>query len=394
MGAELQKILFVYPAFGGISGGLGVTVHALETFVRAGHPIQLLTFEPPSVATLNSQFATSLAPTDFTVLRVHPIWRRLISGFPTPISLLENALIAVMARNVLTRCPDQLVVTTNGEMQLPSPGLQYIHYPHRYTARAEIDYKWYHRIPGAVPLYRHLCTAIAAPPGTDFRWNVSLTNSRFIQALCREHLHLESTVVYPPIQFSGRTADLPARDFRFIMPGRINPGKQILSVIDVLKAVRSRGFCVQLSICGAWDADPEFAGQLQRAISNEHWIKVKRDLSRRDLENEMGESHFGIHAMVGEHFGMVIAEMQNAGLTVFAHHSGGPREILESTPELLFHSPPDAVDRICRVLSSRGEIKRLNALSRTSAKRFSLEAFQHGLLEGLRRIPQALPSKK
>jgi glycosyltransferase involved in cell wall biosynthesis len=63
----------------------------------------------------------------------------------------------------------------------------------------------------------------------------------------------------------------------------------------------------------------------------------------------MTQHRYGIHGMVGEHFGIGVAEMQRAGCIVFAPERGGPAEIVGDS-RVLYASAEDAIEKIDRVL--------------------------------------------
>ena len=97
----------------------------------------------------------------------------------------------------------------------------------------------------------------------------------------------------------------------------------------------------------------------------------------------MGHSQFAIQAMVDEHFGMATAELARAGCLVFAHDSGGTREVLDDAPALLWRTEADAVERI--LAADPGAASRL----RERAARFSPQAFVDGFLACVRAIRSA-----
>lgn len=88
----------------------------------------------------------------------------------------------------------------------------------------------------------------------------------------------------------------------------------------------------------------------------------------------MARHRYGIHGMVDEHFGMAVAEMARAGCVVFAHDSGGQREIV-ADDRLLHASDDDAVRKIERVLADRSTQARLREQLRARSERFSAESF-------------------
>ena len=75
------------------------------------------------------------------------------------------------------------------------------------------------------------------------------------------------------------------------------------------------------------------------------WARAHLDLSREDLVTLMSRNRYGIHGMVGEHFGIAVAELVQAGCVTFVHDVGGPVEIVGPHSSLLYTSEPDGVEK-------------------------------------------------
>jgi len=88
----------------------------------------------------------------------------------------------------------------------------------------------------------------------------------------------------------------------------------------------------------------------------------------------MARHRYAIHGMVDEHFGMAVAEMARAGCIVFAHDSGGQREIT-ADPRLLYADDDDAVAKIEAVLADEAGQPQIGAALRERGSRFSSERF-------------------
>ena len=137
-----------------------------------------------------------------------------------------------------------------------------------------------------------------------------------------------------------------------------------------MKRIRDRyALDARLLIVGS-NVDTEYTTRIRGAAAREgNWIEFHEDLSRDQLNSLMGRSRYGIQAMEGEHFGMATAEMTRAGCLVFAHDSGGSREVLNDR-ELLWTSEDEAAVKFGRV-----DVEGLRQRLRAHADSFAVERF-------------------
>src|SRR5262245_42635165 len=155
----------------------------------------------------------------------------------------------------------------------------------------------------------------------------------------------------------------------------MSPETNVEGVIEILSDVRRRGHPVSLSIFGH-SQDPSYERRVRAAAGERgEWVSVALDLPRSSLLHRMARCRFGIHGMVGEHFGIAVAEMVRLGCVCFAPYDGGPAEILGGDERLLYRSPGDAVAKICAALEDPGRLASLRAQIDSRAKHFSSETF-------------------
>jgi glycosyltransferase involved in cell wall biosynthesis len=155
-----------------------------------------------------------------------------------------------------------------------------------------------------------------------------------------------------------------------------------LGVIDILAEVRLRGHPVSLLICGQRQV-PAYERQILAAVAaHRDWISIALELPRAELLERVARCRFGIHGMVGEHFGIVVAEMVRLGCICFAPADGGPAEILGGNADLLYASPEEAVAKICRLLERPDALTKARAHLEAQAPLFSVERF----VDGFRRV--------
>jgi glycosyltransferase involved in cell wall biosynthesis len=181
------------------------------------------------------------------------------------------------------------------------------------------------------------------------RENATLANSAYIrEAIYRTH-GIDAQILHPPVPGQFPSVPWEEKENAFVCAGRFSPEKELEKVIAILSGLRARGRKIVLQMVGD-DSNSSYAKRiLGLTRQNESWIQVHRDISRDELASLMTRQRYGIHGMVGEHFGIGVAEMQRAGCIVFAPECGGPAEIIGDS-RVLYASAEDAVEKIDRVL--------------------------------------------
>lgn len=235
--------------------------------------------------------------------------------------------------------------------------------------------RWFHRPPGVLPLYRWACARLAGYRGPEASRNRTLANSEWTATRVRDSLAgARVDVVPPPVLDSGPGLPWEERRNAFLLIGRLSPEKRVEKAISILERVRARGHEVRLDLVGSLDRRPYSERILRELPQRADWLTFHRDLPRAELDRKIGESRFGIHCMIDEHFGMAVAEMVRGGCLVFAHASGGPAEILEQG-DLLFTDEADAVEKIVAVLEREELRRRLRRELAARGRRYSAERF-------------------
>jgi glycosyltransferase involved in cell wall biosynthesis len=165
----------------------------------------------------------------------------------------------------------------------------------------------------------------------------------------------------------------------FVCLGRIYPEKRIEAIIDIMKGVRRLGHDVKLHIIGDTQETTygRNLGNLWRAESG--WIiQEGRQLGDRKAEL-LGNSAYGIHARPGEAFGIAVAEMITAGCIPFVPSQGGPAEIVDHHPALVYRNADEAINKIADMLGDRGLQAQVRKFIAKRAKQFSRDIFTHAM---------------
>jgi len=369
----MRRALVIDPGLNSPGGGTCVATFVLAA-LRRDFEVTLLSWHLIDFTAVNAAFGTDLAKSDFRLARVPDWWRRGLGLSPLPLMLLMGSLLQRHARAFLRREHFDLVVSTTNEVDVGVAAVQYIHYPWAYYPRPETDYRWYHRSP-LVRLYRAGSIGVSGTSKARVARNLTLVNSEWTSRRFRDWYGGNAQVLYPPVAVDRPPLPWSDRADAFACVGRISREKDILGVIDILAEVRRRGHQVSLVICGQRQDRAYERRIIAMAAVHRDWISIALDLPRAEFLERVARCRFGIHGMVGEHFGISVAEMVRLGCVCLAPADGGPAEILGGDASLLYSSPADAVAKICRLLDDPDALAAARAGLEKRAQLFSVERF-------------------
>ncbi len=369
----MRRALVIDPGLDSPGGGTCVAAHVLLA-LRQDFEVTLFTWHPVNFDPVNAAFETTLSAKDFRLLRVPDQWRHALRMTRLPLALLRGSLLQRYARALLRRERFDLVVSTTNEIDVGIRALQYIHFPWNYFPRPDVDYRWYHLRP-LLKLYRGLAIAISGGSDQGIAANETLVNSAWTGRRFEQWYGSRARVLYPPVPIDREPLPWAARADAFACVGRMSPEKNLEGVIEILARVRARGHSVSLVICGQRQVPAYERKIMAAAAPHRDWISISHDLSRAELIDRVAQCRFGIHGMVGEHFGIAVAEMLRLACVCWAPADGGPAEILGGDPALLYESRDDAVDKICRLLEDPTALTQARARLSARAPLFSAERF-------------------
>jgi glycosyltransferase involved in cell wall biosynthesis len=331
-------------------GGAGLSAYVLQA-LQAEYQVSIACMQPPAYEQLNFYFGTSLQADGFVHYQVPQWLQRLVACLPTPQALLRLNVLERFVKHLAQRHSFDVYFSTDNELSFPERGIQYVHFPRLSLPRPDVDYRWYHRLPGVLTLYRACCSRIGGATIASLRRNLTLVNSGYIASLVRALYGVEPQIVFPPV--AGNFAPQPwaTRHHRIVCLGRITPEKELPRVIEIVRRVRAQGLELPLLVIGPWDCSAAYVRTLRRLFEmHQDWITPRHNVGRAELVRLLAESRYGIHGMHDEHFGMAVAEMQRAGCLVFVPDYGGPQEIIGHESRLMYASIEEAVARIAAVL--------------------------------------------
>lgn len=360
-----MKILLVQRSLAPPGGGNAVAawmVHALA----GQHEIATVTESEWSPGTTNRFYGTAIPGNIRRYVAPAP-WRWLASMAEDRFTRLRMCSVLRHARTLASQF--DLLMSADNFAAFPEPGFQYVHFPA--LLRPE-PARW----SALVRPYFALCDQLLGAPWSDAARNLTIANSEWTAAGLERLGEVSRTVVlYPPVVDPGEGLPWDQRDNTFLCIGRFHPTKRLELAMAIIERVRASIIANARLIFVGSPVDDAYTARIRGiAAKVGSWIEFQEDLPRDQVNVLMRRSRYGIHAMVGEHFGMATAEMARAGCIVFAHNSGGSPEVLNQDAALLWDTPEEAVGRIAAIAASARASAVSHAL-RKHTERFSTDAF-------------------
>jgi glycosyltransferase involved in cell wall biosynthesis len=386
----LKRVLLVQPSLNPPGGGNAVAAWMVQA-LRECCEISILAWSPPRLDEINEYYGTSIAATDFELHLVSLAIQRAVDRVPAPLALLKMAILRRKLNSLRQVRHFDILLGANNEFDFGCRGIQYVHYPNAVLPRPKVDYHWYHRLPGVTAAYRNLTRRLEGASIERMRKNTTLANSAYIQEAIYRFHGIEAQILHPPVP--GRFSSVPWEEKQsgFVCVGRFAPEKELEKVIAIVSALRERGQKIVLHMIGDGGNSTYAKRILALSRRNESWIQVHRNIPRDELAGLMTQHRYGIHGMVGEHFGIGVAEMQRAGCIVFAPECGGPAEIVGDS-RVLYTSARDAIEKIERVLGDSELQADLCARIAARSDVFDEERFVAGIRRIVREFESDEPS--
>ncbi|WP_408957576.1 glycosyltransferase family 4 protein [Natrinema sp. 74] len=323
-------------------GGEGVCMTVLEALQR-DHDVQLFALTRPDFGELNRYFNTDVEPVPVRKARWAASALELVD---LPLYNLRNALLSRhVARH---RDAFDLVVSTDNELAVEPPAIQYVHTPRfgrlvtskRVGEDSFVDH-----------LYDRLSYRLGGYDADRLRESSLLTNSRWMATVVQDVYDVRPRVVHPPVDTAGfEPRPWDARENGFVTVGRLARYKNVEETIRIVDGVRTRGHDVHHHVVGP-SYDPDYRRELEAMAAARDYVTLEGELPREELVDLCCTHRYGLHGKRGEHFGMAVAELVAAGAIPFVPDNGGQRDIVDRREELLFGTPAEAVAKIDRVLS-------------------------------------------
>lgn len=246
-----------------------------------------------------------------------------------------------------------VVFSAFNSLDMGQPGIQYLHWVHVIEDDREKAKPWFKVLMKWVDFsYDRL------------RSNLSIANSQYTAQRVEETYGIKADVVFPPVITQIEALPWDEKENAFLCSGRIVPAKQTHRVIEILKAVRDKGFDIKLHITGGGGGSygQDYLTQVE-TLAQEYsdWVYLHQNLPYEDYLKILARCRYGIHYKP-EPFGISIAEMIKADMIPFVRSKGGQMEIVGADHgDILFDGQADAVEKVVKVLGDealQGDLRR------------------------------------
>jgi len=375
-----KRIAIAYPVFG--SGGSEARALWALQALRQDFDPTLVTCGPLDLARLNEYYGTTLGSKDFRLLRVH-----LPPG-------LRRSKLSVLQRRFFERCCQRVApqfdlnISAYNPLDFGIPAIQCVaDFSFLPQLRFSVDpvlreargFRFYDS-----PLWRgylKLCEFVS--PSNPEAWGSGLViaNSKWSARVIRDVFGIESHLLYPPVADEFPEVPFEERESGFVFLSRMAPEKRVEVAIDVIHRVRRSGHPeVHLHLVG--EIDDSVYGRELRSLCAFHkdWVISEGTLIGESKKRLLARHRYGIHAREKEPFGIAVAELVKAGCITFVPNDGGQVEIVDHAA-LTYSNIDDAARKILAVLENPEMQVGLRAHLAGASRRFSVQAFQTGLLE-------------
>lgn len=367
------RLLIAQPSLQPPGGGNAVAVWLIEA-LKTVYDVTVYAREPIGFEAVNRYVGSSLQAEEIEVRLLPRAFEMTRRALHVEAALWQRYVLLRYVRRVADEF--DLIISVNNEIDVGRRAIQYVHFPWGWWPRPDQDLRWYHRIPGMLPLYYWIGDRLAPVSRDRISQNRTLVNSDWTAAQFRKVYGGDTTTVYPPIALEPNRTPTAERENAFVVLGMIMPHKEIETAVAVVDRLRRSGHDVRLRIVGG-KRDGGYLRTIRRlADAHRDWITMHVDPSRTEVLALLGRSRYGMHATPDEHFGMAPAEMARSGCIVFVRDSGGQVEVVGSDPRLTWSSVDDAVSKISTVLADDSLQRDLHEHLIALSERFSYERFR------------------
>ncbi|MCJ7786761.1 glycosyltransferase [Patescibacteria group bacterium] len=382
-----KKIAIIHPALN--VGGTGAVAMWIIKALQDDYEVTLITTESLNFNKMDIFLGINQKSQKFMHKEVLglPIFRRsFLNGFLLKVHLAERYYKKHQSEF-------DLAIATCCEIDLGKPGIQYIHFPFRddepLRQIGQLSNKGIYGKGLLRKIYKKFCAYISKFSEKRMKENITLVNSNWTREIVQEVYGISSQVIYPPVQDDFPEVPWKNREDGFVCIGLVTPNKEIEKIIDIIKQIRNKFSSIHLHLIGK-DNNSEYALKINSlCVQNSNWLFWEKNTNRKDMTNLVSRHKYGIHGMLHEHFGIVVAEMINAGCIPFVPNGGGQVEIVTDR-RLIYEDTKDAVYKIINVIKGEAFQEDIREKLLRRRNQFSTEKF----VESIRLIvEQALAQK-
>lgn len=345
-----RKILVVHPQLVPRGGSEACAVWIIQA-LKNEYDVSLLSMGKIELDKLNQFYGTSIKNGDIKIISV-----------PTP-RLFKNRFDVLRSYRISRYCKRispkfDIVISAYNVMDFGKKGIQFIgdfsfddDLRREYDTAEDINKRWFYKRSFLRGLYLWLGRIISGTKKNNWKKNITVANSRWVEKIIKDSYNIRTALIYPPVinkNFEGVTWAEKIEDFVFL--GRISPEKGLENVIEILREVRKEKPDLRLHIIGSIDNSP-YSKKIKKICEVNNWCILEGSMCGQDKLRFIEKYKYGISGRPNEPFGISIAEMVNGGCIVFVPNGGGQTEIVNNE-KLIYKDRTDAVTKIEKVLLS------------------------------------------
>jgi glycosyltransferase involved in cell wall biosynthesis len=373
----MNRIAIFHPIFTG-GGGEAVCLNTIEA-LQDDFAIDLFTISNIDVEELNNYYDTSVSA-DLNIYSnsLPSKFSRLISSALSSLSFNEARLSATIYNQLLQSKleTDQysVVISTFNEFPFPIPSICYVHFPN--FNRGELPKELY--TSGGLNLLLNKMLDIWMGDSFESKDEI-LANSNWTSKHFSEIYGKEAKTIYPPVvteSFSPKSWE--SREDGIVSIGRIIPGKRTKVLIKILDHIRELGGSLHLHIVGP-GGESHYYDEVLTLVEQREYIHLEGKISRSELASLVSTHKYGLHANKYEHFGMAVAELVAGGAIPFVHNSGGQREIVNNSHNLMYDDPKECAKKIYQTSNDVSKQSELRQQLPDIESNFGAERFQEDI---------------
>ena len=363
-------------------GAQRVCLKMIEALKEANYEVALITLTKTNWSKLQVMMGYIVKP-DQEIL----VLKKSFRGFDA----YKPLLAAILMPGIKRKYKLDLLVNSQGDT-LPIPSdINYVHYP-TFSEYEDVDINLKY---SASLFWRLYITPYKLVHGYFKRYlksGILATNSNFSKKAIGKQANREALIIPPPVETKvfSNAAKNSERQSRVISCGRYSPEKNYEFVLEVASRLRD----VQFSVIGSFSGEKsaKYYEKLcnlksQRNLTN---VELLKDIKFEHLLSLYGSSKVYMHAMKGEHFGIVVVEALAAGLVPVVYRGGGPWEDILKAKQgyygFSYENPDEAANIIETLMANEHLRAEMASRNIAYADEFSDALFKKKFLSLVERI--------
>ena len=199
-------------------------------------------------------------------------------------------------------------------------------------------------------------------------------NSVSVQRRFKQHLNVDTEVLYPPVDLNGFANE--ADDGYFLSTARLEPNKRVTSILAAFKQLPGQ----TLLVAGGGSLAAELQSQYADC-ENIHFVGWQ---SREHIQGLYNRCRALIYLPENEYFGIAPVEALAAGKPVIGVAEGGLLETLSDSRCGIMLKPDFSIEDLCGTIESLGQDGEAE-FRRQHAAQFSAEYFYQSIQAALNR---------